>query len=46
MRKYFYSNRFSTPEDLAKFVNGKLNIEVQQICCTQQGNWVVFYWTW
>lgn len=46
MREYFYSACFSTPEALAKFVNGKLNIEVQQICHVQSEGWVVFYWTW
>lgn len=46
MRKYFHSDHFSTPEELAKFVNGKLNIEVQQICLSQHDGWVVFYWTW
>lgn len=46
MNKSFYSKTFGSPEELAKFVNGKLNIEVQQICRTQVGNWVVFYWTW
>lgn len=46
MYKYFHSACFEAPEALAKFVNGKVNIEVQQICPVQGKGWVVFYWTW
>jgi hypothetical protein len=46
MSKYLYSARFSTLEELTKFVNGKVDIEVQQICHSQHDGWVVFYWTW
>ena len=44
MAKSFYSACFSSPEELAEFVNGKVNIEVQQICHSQLDGWVVFYW--
>ena len=46
MRKWFKSECFDTPAELAKFVSGQLNIEVSQICFTNYKCWVLFYWTW
>lgn len=47
MIKSFYSARFSTPRELAEFVNDKINIQVQQICFVPSEDcWVLFYWTW
>ena len=44
--KSFHSVRFCSPEELAEFVNGKLDIEVQQICFAPSAGWVLYYWTW
>ena len=46
MTKWLKNAYFTEAEELTKFVNGKLNIEVQQICPYSGNGWILFYWTW